>query len=59
MAKILERIRAWRRQRANSEPVEPGTEKDWKYQGKTFRASDVASHNTMTNLPSDEGRPRH
>jgi hypothetical protein len=60
MAKLLERIRAWRRRRSESEAEQPSdANKDWKYQGKSFRASDAASHNTLSNLPADEGRPRH
>ena len=59
MAKILERLRAWRVSRREAEAEQPQASKDWKYQGKTFRASDAASHNTLSNLPPDEGRPRH
>jgi hypothetical protein len=59
MAKIVERIRIWRRRRGESEAEQPDASKDWKYQGKSFRASDAASHNTLSNLPADEGRPRH
>jgi hypothetical protein len=57
MAKILEKIRAWRRRREESEQSDATN--DWKSQGKTFRASDAVSHNTLSNLPADEGRPRH
>jgi hypothetical protein len=59
MAKILERIRAWQRRRGESEGEQPAAKKDWKYQGKSFRASDSGSHNTLSNLPPDEGRRRH
>jgi hypothetical protein len=57
--KILERIRTWRRRHAESDVAEADLSKDWKYQGKSFRASDAASHNTLSNLPPDEGRPPH
>ena len=57
MAKIVERVKAWRRKRDKSE--QPDAERDWKAQGNTFRASDAVTHNTLSNLPADEGRPRH
>ena len=59
MATILERLRAWRRKRGELEVEQSGAKRDWKYQGKTFRASDAASHNTLSNLPPDDGRPPH
>jgi hypothetical protein len=40
MAKILERIRAWRLRRT-APRIDPDTSKDWKTVGKTFRATDA------------------
>jgi hypothetical protein len=57
MAKILERIRAWRRRRAEPS-ADTGVEKDWKTVGKTFRATDAVFDKTLPNRP-DEGRPPH
>ena len=54
MAKMLERIRAWRRKRR--EPS-ADADKDWKTVGKTFRATDAVFDKTMPTR--DEGRPPH
>ena len=61
--RIVNKFRAWRRNRrewkAEAQAAEPDPVKDWRYQGKSFRASDAAFDNTLSNLPADEGRPRH
>jgi hypothetical protein len=56
MAKVLERLKAWRRKRRD-----PATEpdKDWKTVGKTFRASDAVYDKNLPGSSADEGRPRH
>jgi hypothetical protein len=54
MAKLLERIRAWRQRKEF--PTEPG--KDWKTVGKTFRATDTVYDKTLP-MRDDDGRPRH
>jgi hypothetical protein len=58
MAKIVERIRAWRRKRTEpSTDVE--TSQDWKTVGKTFRATDVVFDKNLPVSSRDEGRPPH
>jgi hypothetical protein len=61
MAKILERIKGWRRGegRAQEEPSSDAS-KDWKTVGNKFRASDAVTSVPPTYFPSaDEGRPPH
>jgi hypothetical protein len=55
MARLLERIRAWRQSR-KERSAEP--DKDWKTVGKTFRASDAVYDKTLP-VRDDEGRPPH
>jgi hypothetical protein len=55
MAKLLERIKTWRRRRKEL-PTEP--DKDWKTVGRTFRASDAVYDKTLP-MRDDEGRPPH
>jgi len=57
MAKILERIRAWRRKRGAAASTDAST--DWMTVGKTFRASDTVFDKNLPNTSRDEGRPRH
>jgi hypothetical protein len=56
MAKIFERIRAWRRIRKDGSAT---SDKDWKTVGKTFRASDAVFDKSLPSSSADEGRPRH
>ena len=58
MGKIRERIKAWRRKRAE-QPAEVDTSDDWKTVGKTFRATDVVFDKNLPVSSRDEGRPPH
>ena len=57
MAKILERIRAWRRRRAEPSADVEATQ-DWKTVGKTFRATDAVFDKSLPHT-KDDGRPRY
>jgi hypothetical protein len=59
MAKLLERIRGWRRKGTEPEPT-TGASKDWTTVGNKFRASDAITSVPPTYFPkADEGRPPH
>ena len=58
VGKILERIKAWRRNRA-APPSEGNTSEDWKTVGKTFRATDAVFDKSLPNSSNEEGRPPH
>jgi hypothetical protein len=60
MAKILERIRAWRLKRAAAS-TDVDRNKDWKTVGKTFRATDAVFDKMprYAQVPADEGRSPH
>ena len=56
--KIRERIRAWRRKRAEPSAEVESTQ-DWKTVGKTFRATDAVFDKSLPNASNEEGRPPH
>jgi hypothetical protein len=58
MFKPIERLKAWRRRQAEPS-ADPGTNKDWKTVGKTFRATDVVFDKNLPISSKDEGRPPH
>jgi hypothetical protein len=58
MGKIRERIKEWRRKRAEK-PTGADTSEDWKTVGKTFRATDVVFDKNLPVSSKDEGRPPH
>ena len=58
MAKLLDKIRAWRRKRAEPS-TQAGKTDDWMTVGKTFRASDAVYDKYLPGASNDEGRPPH
>jgi len=58
MGKIRERIKAWRRKRAEP-PTDVDTTQDWKTVGKTFRATDAVFDKSLPSSRADEDRPPH
>jgi len=58
MAKILDKIRAWRR-RQSEPPTDADKTDDWLTVGKSFRATDVVFDKNLPISSKDEGRPPH
>jgi hypothetical protein len=59
MAKLFERLRAWRLKREKPVSSSPEQDQDWKTVGHTFRASDAVYDKYLPVSKSDEGRPPH